>query len=66
MDFFEFSLTMTQESEVGGVKPKVPPTGKSSSEFDVFALAHDAHASREVRDGRDVPCVRRRARATDQ
>ncbi len=26
-------------SEVGGVKPKVPPTGKSSSEFDVFALS---------------------------
>jgi len=52
-------------SEVGGVKPKVPPTGKSSSEFDVFALSRYAYASRDVRDVRacrayDV------ARATDQ
>ena len=50
------------ESEVGGAKPKVSPTGKSSSEFDVFALSRFAYASRDVRDVRGVPCVRRRAR----
>ena len=49
-------------SEVGGVKPKVSPTGNSSSEFDVFALSRHACASRDVRDVRGVPCVRRRAR----
>ena len=49
-------------SEVGGVIPKVSPTGNSSSEFDVFALSRYAYASRDVRDVRDVPCVRRRAR----
>ena len=53
------------KSEVGGVKPKVPLTGKASSEFDVFALSRYAYASRDVRDVRacracDV------ARATDQ
>ena len=48
--------------EVGGVEPKVSPTGKSSSEFDVFALSRFAYASRDVRDVRGVPCVRRRAR----
>ena len=48
--------------EVGGVMPKVSPTGNSSSEFDVFALSRYAYASRDVRDVRDVPCVRRRAR----
>ena len=37
-------------------------TGKSSSEFDVFALSRFAYASRDVRDVRGVPCVRRRAR----
>ena len=45
--------------EVGGVEPKVSPTGKSSSEFDVFALSRFAYASRDVR---GVLCVRRRAR----
>ena len=49
-------------SEVGGAKPKVSPTGKSSSEFDVFALSRFAYASRDVRDVHGVPCVRRRAR----
>ena len=48
-------------SEVGGVKPKVPPTGKSSSEFDVFALSRFAYATRDVRDVRGAPCERRRA-----
>ena len=51
-----------QRSEVGGVEPKVSPTGNSSSEFDVFALSRYAYASRDVRDVRGVPCVRRRAR----
>ena len=46
--------------------PKVSPNGKSSSEFDVFALSRYAYASRDVRDVRDVPCVRRRARARDR
>ena len=49
-------------SEFGNVIPKVSPNGKSSSEFDVFALSRYAYASRDVRDVRDVPCVRRRAR----
>ena len=53
------------ESEDVSVKPKVPPTGKSSSEFEVFALSRYAYASRDVRDVRacracDVAC------ATDQ
>ena len=43
--------------DVGGVEPKVSPTGNSSSEFDVFALSRYAYASRDVR-----ACVRRRAR----
>ena len=46
-------------SEVGGAKPKVSPTGKSSSEFDVFALSRFANAPRDVR---GVLCVRHRAR----
>ena len=49
-------------SEVGRVEPKVSPTGKLSFEFDVFALSRFAYASRDVRDVRGVPCVRRRAR----
>ena len=49
-----------------GVEPKVSPTGKSSSEFDVFALLRFKYASRDVRDVRGVPCVRRRAHPTDQ
>ena len=52
--------------EVGGVKPKVPPTGKSSSEFDVFALSRYAYASRDVRDVRDVRACRARRRARDR
>ena len=48
--------------KLGGAKPKVSPTGKSNSEFDVFALSRFAYASRDVRDVRGVPCVRRRAR----
>ena len=50
--------TPTYVSEVGGAKPKVSPTGKSSSEFDVFALSRFAYASRDVR---DVSCVTCRA-----
>ena len=45
-------------SEVGGVEPKVPPTGNSSSEFDVFALSRYAYAPRDVR-----ACVRATSRA---
>ena len=48
------------------MKTEGSPTGKSSSEFDVFALSRFAYASRGVREVRGVPCVRRRARATDQ
>ena len=40
-------------SEVGGVEPKVPPTGNSSSEFDVFALSRY-----RVTRTRRVTCVR--------
>ncbi len=51
-----------QVLEVGGVIPKVSPTGSSSSEFDVFALSRYA--------SRDISCVTCRAcdiaRATDQ
>ena len=52
-------------SEVGGVKPKVSPIGKSSSEFDVFALSRFAYASRDARDVCDVRDVRA-TRATRQ
>ena len=52
----------SQTFEVGGAKPKVSPTGNSSSEFDVFALSRYAYASRYMRDVRDMPCMRRRAR----
>ena len=58
----EVELELFYVSEVGGVEPKVSPTGKSSSEFDVFALSRYACASHGVRDVRGVPCVRRRAR----
>jgi len=41
------AYTVATVSEVGGVKPQVPPSGKSSSELDVFALSRYAYASRE-------------------
>ena len=47
---------------VGGGKTEGSPNGNSSSEFDVFALSRYVYASRDVRDVRDVSCVRRRAR----
>ena len=67
---FRWALTSNRKHEKAfcfrcrrlGVKTEGSPTGKSSSEFDVFALSRFEYASRDVCDAHVVLCVRRGAR----